>query len=358
MPAYRGILDQHQPRGLPGVLGSLGQRLDIFQPRERSGLSWGDRLSVIGGGLRELGSGSGGTFATAVQSNLAKKSESRALRELREGLQGEIETLDPAAAPARRVDDPRVRLQILNTVGVDGYEKWLETEMTRAPAERRIIDGPDGRKYYEDTREEVLPGIEPARATPPSGYMWKEDGTLTFIPGGVADPAVIEAQAQARNIPSPPAQRQPPAGYMWTPDGGLAFVPGGPADPAIRGSDATGPTPITVFEGDYSVQKIWDPQVGDYVEIGRGRRFAPRMVQDMNGDWVEADASGAPAAPAPPPVPAPVPRPRGPGTPPGGPALLPAAGGIAIGTIERGDDGDYEYIGGAVDEATSWRKVR
>lgn len=52
---------------------------------------------------------------------------------------------------------------------------------------------------------------------------------------------------------------QPPAGYMWKPDGTQTYIPGGPADPKVKGSNTrTGPMSVTLqkelLESDDTVQ--------------------------------------------------------------------------------------------------------
>lgn len=60
----------------------------------------------------------------------------------------------------------------------------------------------------------------PEAPKPPSGYQW--------TPGGLAP------------IPGGPASNQAPSGYQFGPDGTLSFIPGGPADPAMSPANRDG----------------------------------------------------------------------------------------------------------------------
>lgn len=95
---------------------------------------------------------------------------------------------------------------------------------------------------YEDAPAAPAPApnggvtIGQPRAQPvPSGFQRNPDGSVTYIPGGPADPSVIARNSAAGRAPQQPDQPNPGVGYMM--DGGRAVpIPGGPADTAAQGN--------------------------------------------------------------------------------------------------------------------------
>ena len=93
-----------------------------------------------------------------------------------------------------------------------------DPEAAMAWAEKYIaLHDPDAWKEYRKSQGKT------EEEKPPSGYRYKEDGTLEAIPGGPADKG---------EPPFPGMQpgEKAPAGYYWEEKNKLAPIPGGPAD--------------------------------------------------------------------------------------------------------------------------------
>lgn len=80
---------------------------------------------------------------------------------------------------------PQMR-PLLAAMGPEKGAQYLWDAMNRKEPERRIVTGLDGRNYYEDTKEPVLPGVKPKPQDPPAGYRMGEDGNLQADPGWLA----------------------------------------------------------------------------------------------------------------------------------------------------------------------------
>lgn len=76
------------------------------------------------------------------------------------------------------------------------------------------------------------------RADPvPAGYQRNPDGSVTYIPGGPADPAVIARNSAMSRAPEKPNEPNLPQGYMMGPDGRAMPIPGLPPT-AVGGNSA------------------------------------------------------------------------------------------------------------------------
>lgn len=91
----------------------------------------------------------------------------------------------------------------------------------------------------------------------------------------------VASSTPAGPLPSPPPKPDkpdgPPSGYKFRPDGGLEFIPGGPADPSTKpgGTEKPSQVPATVFE---KVSK----DVGNFVSLNTA---ASSFKDDYGGNW-------------------------------------------------------------------------
>ena len=141
--------------------------LDFDDPVSRAGLSAGllNAASAIGmagnnpryetGHLIGMGAGAFGQGRAQAmqiaQKQIAEQQRQQAMQQMIAGIK----------------DPHQRRIAMMNP---QAYSKAMAEAAARGPKERRIIKGADGRNYYADTGEPVLPGMEPKATTLQQNY--------------------------------------------------------------------------------------------------------------------------------------------------------------------------------------------
>jgi len=119
------------------------------------------------------------------------------------------------------------------------------------------------------------PGVRvgtPREQPVPSGFQRNPDGSVTYIPGGPADPSVIARNSAAGRAPERTPQPSIPAGYRFNQSGNLEPIPGGPADPANANR---------ANSGDQRIANL---------------RALERQIADVRGQYEQNFRGGAPNA--------------------------------------------------------------
>lgn len=121
----------------------------------------------------------------------------------------------PGQSPLAGLSSNPGALAALKMLGPDAGSKFLLDQMTKGQSERRIIDGRDGRKYYADTQEPVLPNVGMAPSTPQSAAAKLQ----ADIDAGFVSPEVGAAQMR-KLTQTDPVKRETAKGQ----DGRLRYL--------------------------------------------------------------------------------------------------------------------------------------
>lgn len=140
-------------------------------PRKRGGMFSGGRgLMLLGAGLRDMDGTMGSNNFNTMLSYVTEQQEEERLRMEKEAREAAMLAAMPNLTPEQRA------LFAANPSGVFD----AATEMAfRAPSQRRIVEGADGRQYYTDTGELVLPNVTP-KADPTTLKVVQMDGAQGF----------------------------------------------------------------------------------------------------------------------------------------------------------------------------------
>ena len=147
-PVIQGLLGGGGPMG---VRAQSQQQLAQMMPRGGGGMIGApsapapDRSGAAA--IASLGDSVASVITHRAEKNAAEEAKAQKMK----ALTAHIDSLDIP-------EEQKVRYRTFAAANPDAMFNVLAKQLT--PGERRIVKGPDGNEYYEDTKEPVLPGVK------------------------------------------------------------------------------------------------------------------------------------------------------------------------------------------------------